>query len=187
MRRGAPADYRTGSRSLPEARNPKHEIRNNGAETKKKKFGKRWPFARGGYTQLMKSSLGAVEAAHVPAPPRPVFGRGLPAQSGVYRNVWHEGSGFGVALGAGSDTALYSTTDRGVTWSDASKGLPADRRPNIEAMSIAAYKDGFTLFAGDTDGIVYASEDGAETWTRIAGGLAPVTKGNHYRPLQLAS
>jgi photosystem II stability/assembly factor-like uncharacterized protein len=82
---------------------------------------------------------------------------------------------------------IARSTDRGVTWSDASKGLPADRRPNIEAMSLAAYKDGFTLFAGDTDGIVYASEDGAESWTRIAGGLAPVTKGNHYRPLQLAS
>ncbi|HWE73590.1 MAG TPA: hypothetical protein VG328_10560, partial [Stellaceae bacterium] len=82
---------------------------------------------------------------------------------------------------------IARSTDRGVTWVDASKGLPADRRPNIEAMSMAAYNDGFTLFAGDTDGIVYASEDGAETWTRIAGGLAPVTKGNHYRPLQLAS
>lgn len=79
-------------------------------------FADAWPFARGGYTQLMKSSLGAVEAAHVPAPPRPVFGRGLPAQSGVYRNVWREGSGFGVALGAGSDTGLYSTTDRGVSF-----------------------------------------------------------------------
>ena len=73
-----------------------------------------------------------------------------------------------------------------MTWTDASKGLPADRRPNIEAMSMAAYPGGFTLFAGDTDGVVYASEDDAETWTRIAGGLAPVTKGNHYRALQLA-
>ena len=27
-----------------------------------------WPFARGGYTQLVKPSLGASEAAHVPAP-----------------------------------------------------------------------------------------------------------------------
>ena len=82
---------------------------------------------------------------------------------------------------------IARSTDRGLTWSDASKGFPSDRRPNIEAMSVAAYKGGFTLFAGDTDGAVYASEDGAENWTRIAGGLAPVTKGNHYRALQLAS
>ncbi len=79
-------------------------------------FADAWPFARGGYTQLMKSSLGAVEAAHVPAPPRPTFGRGLPAQSGIYRNVWREGTGFGLALGAGSDTGLYVTADRGVSF-----------------------------------------------------------------------
>jgi hypothetical protein len=79
-------------------------------------FADAWPFARGGYTQLIKPSLGAAEAAHVPAPPRPVAGRGLPAKSGIYRNVWREGSGFGVALGAGSDTALYVTSDRGVSF-----------------------------------------------------------------------
>jgi len=79
-------------------------------------FADAWPFARGGYTQLIKSSLGAVEAAHVPAPPRPVAGRGLPARSGVYRNVWREGSGFGVALGVGSESALYVTSDRGVSF-----------------------------------------------------------------------
>jgi len=79
-------------------------------------FADAWPFARGGYTQLMKPSLGAHEAAHVPPPPRPAVGRGLPAKSGVYRNVWKDGTGFGLALGAGSDTALFSTNDRGVTF-----------------------------------------------------------------------
>jgi photosystem II stability/assembly factor-like uncharacterized protein len=76
--------------------------------------------------------------------------------------------------------------DRGATWTDASRGLPADRHANIEAMSLAAYPGGFTLFAGDTDGVVYASDDAAESWTQIAGGLAPVSKGNHYRALQSA-
>jgi hypothetical protein len=79
-------------------------------------FAAAWPFARGGYTQLMKPSLGAVEAAHVPAPPRPVLGKGLPAKSGIYRNVWRDGNSFGVALGAGSDTGLYTTADRGLTF-----------------------------------------------------------------------
>jgi hypothetical protein len=75
-----------------------------------------WPFARGGYTQLIKPSLGATEAAHVPAPARPALGRGLPSRAGVYRNVWREGSGFGVALGSGSDTALFVSADRGVSF-----------------------------------------------------------------------
>src|SRR4051812_20943281 len=79
-------------------------------------FADAWPFARGGYTQLIKPSLGAVEAAHVPAPPRPVLGRGLPAKSGIYRNVWRQGDAFGLALGAGSDTTLLTTSDRGITF-----------------------------------------------------------------------
>jgi hypothetical protein len=79
-------------------------------------FAEAWPFARGGYTQLIKPSLGAAEAAHVPAPPRPIAGRGLPGKSGIYRNVWREGSSFGVAIGAGSETALYATSDRGVSF-----------------------------------------------------------------------
>ncbi len=75
-----------------------------------------WPFARGGYTQLIKPSLGATEAAHVPTPARPAFGRGLPARGALYKNVWREGTSFGVALGAGSDTALFVTGDRGLSF-----------------------------------------------------------------------
>lgn len=86
-----------------------------------------------------------------------------------------------------ANATIAVSHDRGLTWTDASKGLPDDRRPNIEAMSVAAYRGGFTLFAGDTDGNIFASEDGARSWARIAGGLAPVTKGRHYRSLQLAS
>ncbi|HEV8020421.1 MAG TPA: hypothetical protein VGP41_04095 [Candidatus Lustribacter sp.] len=85
-----------------------------------------------------------------------------------------------------AESTIMKTRDRMKTWTDASAGLPDDRRPNIEAMSLAAYPGGFTLFAGNTDGEVYASDDAAEHWTRIAGGLAPVSKGGHYRGLQLA-
>jgi photosystem II stability/assembly factor-like uncharacterized protein len=74
--------------------------------------------------------------------------------------------------------------DRGRSWTDASVGLPEDRRPNVEAMSLAAWPGGFELFAGTTDGIIFASADSAETWTRIAGGLAPVSKSGHYRAVQ---
>jgi photosystem II stability/assembly factor-like uncharacterized protein len=81
---------------------------------------------------------------------------------------------------------IMRSRDRGISWSDASNGLSAERRANIEAMSLAAYPGGFTLFVGDTDGAIYASDDEAQSWTRIAGGLAPVSKGNHYRALQPA-
>lgn len=81
---------------------------------------------------------------------------------------------------------IMKSRDRGQNWDDASHGFPADRRPNIEAMSVASYPGGFTLFAGTTDGIVFASDDAAEHWTQIAGGLAPVSKGRHYHNLQPA-
>lgn len=85
-----------------------------------------------------------------------------------------------------AEATILKTRDRTRTWVDASDGLPADRRPNIEAMSIAAYPGGFTLFAGTTDGEIFASDDQAEHWTRAAGGLAPVSKVGHHRNLQPA-
>ena len=82
-----------------------------------------------------------------------------------------------------ADATIVKTADRMQTWHDASRGLPEDRRANIEAMSIAIYPNGFTLFAGNTDGAVFASDDGARRWTQLAGGLAPVSKVGHYRHL----
>jgi len=52
-------------------------------------------------------------------------------------------------------------------------------------MSVAAHPKRYTLFAGTTDGEVFASDDEADHWTRIASGLAPVSKIHHYRNLQL--
>jgi photosystem II stability/assembly factor-like uncharacterized protein len=83
-----------------------------------------------------------------------------------------------------ADGTIMKTRDRATTWTDASNGFPVDRRPNIEAMSMASYPGGFMLYAGNTDGVVFASDDAAEHWTEIAGGLAPVSKGRHYRVLQ---
>ena len=85
-----------------------------------------------------------------------------------------------------AETTVQRTRDRGVTWTDTSSGLPEIRRANVEAMSVTAYPNGFALLVGNTDGDVFASEDQAESWTRIATGLAPVSKGNHYRALQPA-
>ena len=85
-----------------------------------------------------------------------------------------------------AESTIMKTGDRTKTWTDASAGWPDDRRPNIEAMSIADYPGGFTLFAGNTDGDVFESGDEAENWTRVAGGLAPVSKGRHFRGLQPA-
>ena len=85
-----------------------------------------------------------------------------------------------------AEPTIMISRDRAGSWIDASRGLPDDRRANIEAMGVAAYPGGFTLFAGSTDGEVYGSDDQAQNWTHIAGGLAPVSKVYHYRNLQPA-
>jgi photosystem II stability/assembly factor-like uncharacterized protein len=85
-----------------------------------------------------------------------------------------------------AQATVMRTRDGGRSWEPAGKGLPEHMRPNIEAMALASWPGGFGLFIGDTDGDVYASEDGADSWTKIAT-LAPVSKGGHYHPLQAAA
>jgi hypothetical protein len=103
-----------------------------------------------------------------------MFVAGAKANPGVWRKTHR------------ADATIMRTRDRMHTWTDASQGLPADRRPNIEAMSMADDGKRFALFAGTTDGEVYESVDEAERWTRIASGLAPISKIHHYRNLQVA-
>lgn len=80
-------------------------------------------------------------------------------------------------------TVLRSSDD-GATWQEANNGLPNTGRANIEAMNAAVYPGGFTLFAGNTDGEIYASDDSGANWIRIVSGLKPVSKGGHFRNLQ---
>lgn len=81
-------------------------------------------------------------------------------------------------------TAIMRSRDDGRSWQLLDRGIPASARCNIEAMSLAKHGDGFSLFVGNTDGDVYASEDGGDTWQRIAEALAPISKGNHFVPLR---
>jgi photosystem II stability/assembly factor-like uncharacterized protein len=85
-----------------------------------------------------------------------------------------------------AEGTVVKSTDRLKTAVEASNGLPDEGRINIESMGLTSYPGGFTLFVGTTDGEVYASDDQAAHWTRIASGLAPISKIHHYRNLQLA-
>jgi photosystem II stability/assembly factor-like uncharacterized protein len=69
--------------------------------------------------------------------------------------------------------------DGGKSWEPCERGFSVLPRANVEAMTLAAYPGGYTLFVGDTDGAVHASEDQGATWTRIADGVGPVTKCDH--------
>jgi len=81
-------------------------------------------------------------------------------------------------------TTIFRTRDDGDHWEQLTHGIPETARANFEAMSLAAWPGGYSLFLGDTDGTVYLSEDGGDSFTRIVEAIGPVSKGNHWQPLQ---
>jgi len=82
-----------------------------------------------------------------------------------------------------ADAAIMVSHDAGESWSLASTGMPDPLSANLEAMCLYAWPGGFDLFTGTTDGKVYFSADGAQSWRLIGSDLAPVSKVEHYRLL----
>jgi hypothetical protein len=78
-----------------------------------------WPFARGGWTRLVRPSLGAREAIHPVELPRPGTGSGLPAWRSHYRAVMPNGKELVLAVGHGAHLGVYRSIDAGRTWSSA--------------------------------------------------------------------
>lgn len=107
-----------------------------------------------------------------PEDDRVLFMSGAEKDPGVWRTSHH------------ANSTVLRSRDGGRTWEPANKGLPEQMRANVEAMSIATYPGGFSLYVATTDGDVFASHDGAESWSRIATGLAPVSKVGHYVALR---
>jgi photosystem II stability/assembly factor-like uncharacterized protein len=81
-------------------------------------------------------------------------------------------------------TAILRSRDGGLQWELLSHGIPDTAPCNIEAMSIASRPGGYSLFVGNTDGAIYLSEDGGDSFTCIADTLSPISKGNHFVPLR---
>jgi photosystem II stability/assembly factor-like uncharacterized protein len=82
-----------------------------------------------------------------------------------------------------SRAAITRSLDGGDTWETLADGLPEVMHGNVEAMALAAWPGGLSVFAGTTDGDVFFSDDGGDHWSAI-GGLPPISKGEHYLLLQ---
>ncbi len=80
-----------------------------------------------------------------------------------------------------ANATVLTSRDGGQNWAAADHGLPEQRRANIEAMCIASYPGGFSLFVGNTDGEVFECENGSGRWSRIADGLGAISKLGHFR------
>jgi photosystem II stability/assembly factor-like uncharacterized protein len=82
-----------------------------------------------------------------------------------------------------AETGVVRSRDGGNNWTVCS-GLGIGSGANIEAMTIAAYPGGYTIFVGDTEGMVYASDDGGDSWVFVADVLASVSRGDHAAALR---
>ena len=81
-----------------------------------------------------------------------------------------------------AETGVVRSRDGGHHWTACQ--LQVAPSANIEAMTVASYPEGYTLFVGDTEGMVHASEDGGDNWVFVADVLASVSKGDHAKALR---
>lgn len=77
--------------------------------------------------------------------------------------------------------------DGGHTWHLLRGGLPDRLQASIEAMCLVDSPAACALFAATTAGEIWHSADAGDHWSRIVEGLAPISKGGHYRPLLVAT
>jgi photosystem II stability/assembly factor-like uncharacterized protein len=77
---------------------------------------------------------------------------------------------------------IFRTRDAGRSWERLLGGLPDGQRALFSALTIEAWGEGYSLHAADTDGQVFESLNGGDTWTIVAD-VPPVSKGEFYKGL----
>jgi photosystem II stability/assembly factor-like uncharacterized protein len=84
-----------------------------------------------------------------------------------------------------ADARIARSRDGGKHWEYLEGGLPAHIHGNIEGFTLNVWPGGSALFAGTTDGDVFASEDEGDTWSTIARRVGAVSKGGHHLALPI--
>ena len=77
---------------------------------------------------------------------------------------------------------IFRSRDAGKTWQRLLGGLPNGQRALFSALTIEVHESGYSLHAVDTDGQVFESRDGGDSWTIIAD-VPPVSKADFYKGL----
>ena len=82
---------------------------------------------------------------------------------------------------------ISRSADGGRTWQAVRHGFPErPLRTAFEAMCLEDWGDSFSLFGATATGEVWCSDDGGEHWREVLSGLAPISKGPHYRAFMAA-
>jgi photosystem II stability/assembly factor-like uncharacterized protein len=76
----------------------------------------------------------------------------------------------------GADVAIYRSRDAGERWEPVGDGLPESFFDMVWALDSGPTESGTCgVYFGTTGGDVYASEDGGDSWKKIAAGLGNIT------------
>ena len=86
-----------------------------------------------------------------------------------------------------ANSRISRSVDGGATWEVATGGLPDYLPHAIEAMSLEEAGGVVQIFVATTSGEVLWSDDAGASWSTAVDGLAPITKGEHYRGLAEAA
>ena len=81
---------------------------------------------------------------------------------------------------------ISRSKDGGRSWEVLRNGLPDRLQASIEAFCLEEAGKSSAIFAATTAGEILSSEDNGESWKQIISGLAPISKGGHYRALVAA-
>lgn len=78
-----------------------------------------------------------------------------------------------------SGSRMYRSKDAGMSWEVLTGGLPDRMQQEVGGLALEAWDGGFQVFAATSAGEVWWSEDGGDSWSRIAEGLGPISKKGH--------
>ena len=74
--------------------------------------------------------------------------------------------------------------DGGESWAIVDSGMPERLDASFEAMCVNAWPGGVSIYAANTDGELWSTDNEGESWQRAASGLSPVSKTIHHNILQ---
>lgn len=79
---------------------------------------------------------------------------------------------------------IARSRDGGETWEVLGRGMPEHLDANFEAMILEAWNGRCTVYTGNTDGEIYASEDEGESWAKVVEGIPALSKTIHHTLLR---
>ncbi len=76
------------------------------------------------------------------------------------------------------------TRNGGESWEIVDNGMPSRFDASFEAMCLNAWPGGLSIYAANTDGELWSTDDEGESWQCVASGLSPISKTIHHNILQ---